>query len=66
VLYPGAPALQDLLTMNGDNGPDISAALDDLPVQQRGEVARISMQDSARGSRGMLSDIVYHMLYHMQ
>ena len=30
--------------MNGDNGPDISAALDDLPVQQRGEVASISMQ----------------------
>jgi hypothetical protein len=31
--------------MNGDNGPDISAVLDDLPVQQRGEVASISMQE---------------------
>ena len=58
--------LRVLSIMNDDNGPDISAALDDLPVQQRGEVARIYMQDSARGSRGMLSDIVYHMLYHMQ
>ena len=40
--------LQDLSTMNGDNGPDISAALDDLPawVQQRGEVARKSMQEA--------------------
>jgi hypothetical protein len=35
--------LQDLSTMNGDNGPYISAVLDDLPVQQRGEVASISM-----------------------
>ena len=26
------------------NGPDISAALDDLPVLQEGEVAGISMQ----------------------
>jgi hypothetical protein len=42
VLYPGAPG--SLSTMNGDNGPDISAALDDLPVLQRGEVASISMQ----------------------
>ncbi len=32
--------------MNGDNGPDISAALDDLPVQQRGEVESISMQEA--------------------
>ena len=38
--------LRDLSNMNGDNGPDISAALDDLPVQQRGEVARISMQEA--------------------
>jgi hypothetical protein len=38
--------LLDLSTMNGDNGPDISAVLDDLPVQQRGEVARISMQEA--------------------
>ena len=38
--------LQDLSTMNGDNGPDISAALDDLPVQQGGEVACISMQEA--------------------
>jgi hypothetical protein len=38
--------LQDLSTMNGDNGPDISAALDDLPVQQRGEVASISIQEA--------------------
>jgi hypothetical protein len=38
--------LQDLSTMNGDNGPDISAVLDDLPVQQRGEVASISMQEA--------------------
>ena len=32
--------------MNGDNGPDISAALDDLPVQQKGDVASISMQEA--------------------
>jgi hypothetical protein len=32
--------------MNGDNGPDVSAALDDLPVQQRGEVASISKQEA--------------------
>jgi hypothetical protein len=38
--------LRDLSTMNGDNGPDISASLDDLPVQQRGEVASISMQEA--------------------
>ena len=38
--------LRDLSTMNGDNGPDISAALDDLPVQQRGEVESISMQEA--------------------
>ena len=38
--------LLDLSTMIGDNGPDISAALDDLPVQQRGEVASISMQEA--------------------
>jgi hypothetical protein len=39
--------LRDLSNMNGDNGPDISAALDDLPVQQRGEVASIFMQEKA-------------------
>jgi hypothetical protein len=39
--------LRELSTMNGDNGPDISAALNDLPVQQRGEVASISMQEAA-------------------
>jgi hypothetical protein len=43
VLYPGA---QDLSTMNCDNGPDISAALDHLPVLQKGEVASISMQEA--------------------
>jgi hypothetical protein len=52
--------------MNGDNGPDISAARDDLPVQQRGEVARISMQEAVEVCSPMLSNIVYHMLYHMQ
>jgi hypothetical protein len=40
--------LRDLSTMNGDNGPDISAALDYLPVQQRGEVASISMQEAVK------------------
>jgi hypothetical protein len=38
--------LGDLSTMNCDNGLDISAALDDLPVQQRGDVASISMQEA--------------------
>ncbi len=55
--------LLDLSTMNGDNRPDISAALDDLPVQQRGEVASISMHEAVGF---MLSNIVYYMLYHMQ
>ena len=35
--------LQDLSTMDG---PDIAAALDDLPVPQRGEVGGISMQEA--------------------
>jgi hypothetical protein len=34
--------------MNGDNGPDISAVLDDLPVQQRGEVSSMSMQEAVK------------------
>jgi hypothetical protein len=38
--------LLDLSTMNGDNGPDIFAVLDDLPVLQRGDVASISMQEA--------------------
>jgi hypothetical protein len=38
--------LWDLSSMNGDNGPDISAALDKLPVQQRREVGSISMQEA--------------------
>jgi hypothetical protein len=32
--------LGDLSTMNDDNGPDISAALDDLPVQQKGDLCK--------------------------
>jgi hypothetical protein len=32
--------------MNGDSGPDNFAVLDDLSVQQRGEVASISMQEA--------------------
>jgi hypothetical protein len=47
--YPLECCIQELLdlsTMDGDNGPDISAALDDLPVQQRGEVAGIYMQEA--------------------
>ncbi len=38
--------LRDFSIMNGDNGPDISAALDDLPVLQRGEVASTSIQEA--------------------
>jgi hypothetical protein len=38
--------LWDLSTMNGDDGHDISAVQDDLPVQQRGEVASISIQEA--------------------
>jgi hypothetical protein len=38
--------LLDLSTMNVDNSPDISAALGDLPVPQRGEEASISMQEA--------------------
>ncbi len=38
--------LRDLSTMNGDNGSDISAVLDDLPVQQREEVSGISMHEA--------------------
>ena len=50
--------------MNGDNGPDISAALDDLPASAA--EGRSSKNIYARGSRGMLSNSVYHMLHHMQ
>jgi hypothetical protein len=35
--------LEDLASMDG---PDISAALADLPVQQRGDVPTMSMQDA--------------------
>ncbi len=36
-------ALDDLAIMNG---PDISAALEGLPVQQRGQESRLAMQEA--------------------
>ena len=53
--------LDDLASMDG---PDISAALADLPVPQRGDVPW-AHHVYARGSRGMLCNILYHMLYCM-
>ena len=49
--------LDDLASMDG---PDISAALADLPVPQR-----CTHHLYARGCRGMVCIILYHMLYNM-
>ena len=49
--------IQELENLSSMDGPDISAALDDLPVQQRGDNAGISMEEAVQ----VCCNIIYHM-----
>ena len=49
--------IQELKDLSSMDGPDISAALEDLPVPQRGDIAGISMQEAVQ--------VCYIIIYHM-
>jgi hypothetical protein len=47
------------------NGPDISSAVDDLPLPQERDVSGVSVQAAVAVSKyiRMISYIIFHMIY---
>ena len=49
--------IQELEDLSSMDGPDISAALEDLPVPQRGDIAGISMHEAV--------EVCYNIIHHI-
>ena len=56
-LDPLARFIQELEDLSSMNGPDISSAVDDLPLPQEGDVSGVSVQEAVAVSFYVVYDI---------
>ena len=62
-LDPLARFIQELEDLSSMNGPDISSAVDDLPLPQAGDVSGVSVQEAVAVSSYIIYDISTDITY---
>jgi len=62
-LDPLARFIQELEDLSSMNGPDISSAVDDLPLPQAGDVSGVSVQEAVAVSSYFIYDIRTDITY---